>query len=64
MRGETDGAFVHSVWSRLKEGATPREIQERVFTDAYRIRALISHWVEERSLRILKSKDVAPPAEP
>jgi hypothetical protein len=49
---ETDQAIVTAVWTRAR-GGTPAVLCEReVPTDAYRIRRLLAHWVEQGSLKL------------
>jgi hypothetical protein len=48
--GEKDGLFQKDVWSRVSRGATPRECEAEIKTDAYRIRRLLAHWVEQGAL--------------
>jgi hypothetical protein len=48
--GEKDGLFQKDVWSRASRGATPRECEAEIKTDAYRIRRLLAHWVEQGAL--------------
>jgi hypothetical protein len=48
--GEKDGMLQKTLWSRVSRGATPRECEAEVRTDAYRIRRLLAHWVEQGAL--------------
>ncbi len=49
---ETDQSVVTAVWTRAR-GGTPALLCEReVPTDAYRIRRLLAHWVEQGSLKL------------
>ena len=50
--GEKDGLFQKDVWSRVSRGATPRECEAEIKTDAYRIRRLLAHWVEQGALAL------------
>jgi len=58
---EDDGAFIRAMWTRLKESATPRQCEEAVAADAYRIRHLIWHWLTEGTLQIHEAAANAPP---
>ncbi|HKQ62492.1 MAG TPA: DUF4388 domain-containing protein [Candidatus Polarisedimenticolaceae bacterium] len=49
--GEDDSTLVRAVWSEVSAGATPEACEASVATDAYRIRRLLAHWVEEGALR-------------
>src|SRR4029453_11783684 len=49
---ESDGAFIRDVWTRVKDGATPREIEVTVAADDYRLRALLGHWMTQGALEI------------
>jgi hypothetical protein len=48
--GEKDGAMQKALWTRVSRGATPRECEAEIRTDAYRIRRLLAHWVEQGAL--------------
>ena len=50
--GEKDGLFQKDLWSRVSRGATPRECEAGIKTDAYRIRRLLAHWVEQGALEV------------
>ncbi len=50
--GETDGAFVRELWSRVKAGATAAACEEALAADGYRVRTLLSHWLEEGAVRV------------
>jgi hypothetical protein len=47
---ETDGALIRELWMRAKDGATPRQCEEALSTDAYRVRTLLAHWLTEGTL--------------
>lgn len=47
---EKDGILVKDLWTRVKNGATPRQCEEEIRADSYRIRRLLSHWVETGAL--------------
>ena len=48
---EKDGMLMKAVWTRVSRGATPLECEADVRTDAYRIRKLLAHWVEQGALK-------------
>jgi hypothetical protein len=58
---ETDGAFIRELWTRLRESATPRQCEEAVAADAYRIRVLLTHWLAEGALQIHEAPELLPP---
>jgi hypothetical protein len=41
-----------SVWDKASLGATPAECEASSAVDSYRVRRLLSHWVEEEALAI------------
>ena len=49
---EKDGLLTRTLWTRVSSGATARECEADVRTDAYRIRRLLAHWLEQGALRI------------
>lgn len=48
--GETDGALVREVWTRAKGGSRAVDCEIGMAVDPYRIRVLLSHWLEEGAL--------------
>jgi hypothetical protein len=60
--GETDGVFVRNLWSQVKGGATAAACEEALATDAYRVRALLAHWLAEGAVEA--SRFDPPPATP
>ena len=58
---EGDGAFIREVWTRVKDGATPREIESAVAADDYRLRALLAHWMTQGALEIHEAPASPPP---
>jgi hypothetical protein len=42
---EKDGIFINEVWTRISRSGTPRQCEDEVRADSYRIRRLIAHWV-------------------
>lgn len=49
---ETDGVFLRDLWTKVKSGTTPAECESEIALDAYRIRALLAHWLEEGVIEI------------
>lgn len=49
--GEKDGMLQKDLWSRVSRGATPLECEAEIHRDAYRIRRLLAHWVEQGALK-------------
>lgn len=47
---EKDGMLQKTLWARVSRGATPLECEAETRTDAYRIRRLLAHWVEQGAL--------------
>lgn len=60
LPGETDGVFVRELWSRVKGGATAAACEEALAFDAYRVRALLAHWLTEGAVEV--SQFAPPPA--
>jgi len=46
-KDETDGILVKDLWTAVGSGATPRQCEAVVAADAYRIRRLLVHWLEQ-----------------
>jgi hypothetical protein len=46
-----DPHFQTLVWSEVSSGKTPRQCEEAIATDAYRVRRLVAQWVEEGTLQ-------------
>ncbi len=55
---ETDGVFVRELWSQVKGGATAAACEEALAADAYRVRALLAHWLTEGAVEV---SQFAPP---
>ncbi len=49
---EKDGILVKDLWTRVSQGATPRDCEAVIRADAYRIRRLLAHWFEEGALQV------------
>jgi len=47
---ERDGILVKDLWSRVSPSATPRQCEADVRADSYRIRRLLTHWVDQGAL--------------
>jgi hypothetical protein len=58
---EADGAFIRDVWTRVKDGTTPLEIESGVTADAYRVRALLRHWLTQGAIEIREAGASPPP---
>ena len=52
--GEKDGSFLQALWERASQGGTPKDIEDAVAWDSYRIRRVLVHWVEQGALRTKK----------
>jgi len=51
LADEEDMEFIRALWMRATAGATPEECEDNATTDAYRVRRLLSHWVEAGALQ-------------
>jgi hypothetical protein len=49
--GEKDGSFLQALWERASQGGTPKDIEDAVAWDSYRIRRVLVHWVEQGALK-------------
>ncbi len=49
---EPEYDFVVKLWQRVCDGATPREVEETLAVDSYRVYHCLTHWVEEGALRL------------
>ncbi|MEW6337260.1 MAG: DUF4388 domain-containing protein [Acidobacteriota bacterium] len=47
---ETDRTLLNTLWGRAVGGATAVECEALVAVDAYRVRRMLAHWVEEGAL--------------
>ena len=52
MPDEPEYDFVVKLWQRVCDGATPREVEETLAVDSYRVYHCLTHWVEEGALRL------------
>ena len=50
VEDEPNTDLVKSVWKRMLEGATPREVEDELPVDSFRIRRLFEHWLSEGSI--------------
>ena len=50
---EDDPKLLSAVWTRASQGATAAECEAVAATDAFRVRRLLVHWVEEGSLQVV-----------
>ncbi|MBK6405314.1 MAG: hypothetical protein IPF66_09855 [Holophagales bacterium] len=50
---EDDPKLLSAVWARVSQGATASECEGVFATDAFRVRRLLVHWVEEGSLQVV-----------
>lgn len=47
---EQDAQLVEVVWNKVTSGLPAGELEKEIPVDTYRIRRLLAHWVEEKSL--------------
>ena len=52
VRDEPDYDFVVKLWQKVCDGALPREVEETLTVDSYRVFHCLTHWVEEGALRL------------
>ena len=50
---EHDVRFLRALWTKACSGATPAQCEVAIAADAYRIRALLAHWLETGALEFL-----------
>jgi len=50
---EDDPKLLSTVWTKASQGATAAECEAVAATDAFRVRRLLVHWVEEGSLQVI-----------
>ena len=50
---EDDPKLLSAVWTKVSQGATAAECEAVAATDAFRVRRLLVHWVEEGSLQVV-----------
>ena len=50
---EQDQNLVKAVWDSAKAGATAAECENQLIIDSYRVRRLLSHWVERSALKLI-----------
>jgi hypothetical protein len=61
LPGETDGVFVRELWGQVKGGVTAEACERALAVDAYRVRALLAHWLAEGAVAV---SEFDPPAAP
>ena len=49
---ETNQPLVEAIWKMALDGRAPRECESAVPVDAYRVRRLLAHWVEEGAVAV------------
>jgi hypothetical protein len=52
MPQEDDPKLLSTIWTKVSQGATAEECEAAAATDAFRVRRLLVHWVEEGSLQV------------
>lgn len=52
LEGEANEDLVETVWAMATAGTAPRRCETEVPVDAYRVRRLLAHWVEEGALAV------------
>jgi uncharacterized protein DUF4388 len=52
VQGEANPDLVETVWKMASAGTPPRQCESEVPVDAYRVRRLLAHWVEEGALAV------------
>ncbi len=50
---EQDENLIRAVWDSAKAGATAAECENQLIIDSYRVRRLLSHWVERSALKLI-----------
>jgi hypothetical protein len=48
---EEDAAFMRSVWAKASAGETSKSCETGLLVDAYRVRRLYAHWMEQGALQ-------------
>jgi hypothetical protein len=52
LEDETNEALVETIWKMASGGTPARQCESEVPVDAYRVRRLLAHWVEEGALAV------------
>jgi hypothetical protein len=52
LEGETNEDLVETIWKMALAGTSPLQCEGEVPVDAYRVRRLLAHWVEEGALGV------------
>ncbi|HEV8630204.1 MAG TPA: DUF4388 domain-containing protein [Thermoanaerobaculia bacterium] len=58
---ESDGGFIRDLWTRMKDGGTPRQCEAAMAADSYRIRNLLAHWLAEGAIAVREAGENAAP---
>jgi hypothetical protein len=48
---EENADFIKAVWAKAATGLTPAQCEAAIVADAYRVRRLLAHWLEEGALK-------------
>jgi hypothetical protein len=48
---ERDGELIRELWTRVRSGATAADCEAGVEVDAFRVRTILAHWLEEGALQ-------------
>lgn len=51
-REEPDVNFLRALWAKITQGMKPEQCEATIAVDAYRIRSLVAHWLEEGSVTL------------
>ncbi len=57
---EADPTVQQAIWVKASAGASPRLCEQTARVDAFRVRRLLAHWVEEGSLSIVRPGPASP----
>jgi hypothetical protein len=52
LADEADKNFLNALWGRVTGGSTPRQCEDVLPVDAYRVRRMIAHWLEGGALAL------------
>lgn len=61
---EIDRALLKAAWAKVLSGATALECESAAPVDAFRVRRLLSHWLQEGSLRTVSGDEPTVPSAP
>ena len=48
---ERDATLIRTIWEKVRSGATASQCEVDITTDAYRVRRLLVHWVEQGAVQ-------------